>query len=676
MDISRDFRRKVIMRLIEALKESPSFCNISDSQLNEAVLNSEHQTFQQSKTRDEYVAHINEKLRKIKQTSLSNFEMQNEERKGENRSTGLVNGYEGDRNQIINGNIPAQVKISQAYSHETSKQPGANPRKVETFPSGFGMAYSSPNFSFEKPGYFPDKPQAFGDAFFGSQGGKAIHGYGANLYETRFPSQHRPSLKSTGAGYSEQKQAYGCYSQFRSTDMKNQDQINGNPQLRHSSPPIETGKNYGTSEQTYPSEAATTGRFLSDSYFQGNYDQGLFSPNDADHSYGNHNYGDPNFYAVDQKLFQGSFKEGQPHMGNSQSHVGNGQSHVGNGQPKIPHLFTASNNKLKTEMHTKKFGSPFDKRGDPGTAFSDLEKDPRLVRNPSYRSDNSPYSNPAAKAVPPILNRPVTSTGFSKNINEPFEYNYAAGSPANRSFVGNVNPGLLEKAGLEHEFPKVKARCKVKESSQRPAEAFLPTACLFDDKRSEELFKSFSEEFMKGTAIVPKAQPSELEISESKANSEKPCIDPIFTAEQPSLESTNDSQVSLDEYDDQIPEKLQDFLNKNDLTLKEVKNEAEWKQLFDQVFQKFKELDGSISNELGLWPVLEMQKEFIEFPFCDETDLQEFSERMDRCKLPGFQSISKDDYLEYIDRAIEAFSEKRKEELPNDLENITEKVNQ
>lgn len=78
MDIPIEFRRKMIITLIEALKESPSFCNIQLTQLKEAVLNSENQTYQQSKNREEYVYYINEKLRKIKNTPSQKFEFRSD----------------------------------------------------------------------------------------------------------------------------------------------------------------------------------------------------------------------------------------------------------------------------------------------------------------------------------------------------------------------------------------------------------------------------------------------------------------------------------------------------------------------------------------------------------------------------------------------------------------------
>lgn len=74
MEITAEFRKKMIVLLIEALKESPSFCNFRLDQLKDAVLKSEHQTFQQSKSKEEYTFYINEKLKKIKNVSAQKFE--------------------------------------------------------------------------------------------------------------------------------------------------------------------------------------------------------------------------------------------------------------------------------------------------------------------------------------------------------------------------------------------------------------------------------------------------------------------------------------------------------------------------------------------------------------------------------------------------------------------------
>ncbi|KAI4291987.1 hypothetical protein PAPHI01_1261 [Pancytospora philotis] len=74
MDVPTELRRKMIIALIDALRESPSFKNIQLSQLKEAVLNSENQTYMQSKNRDEYVYYIHEKLKKIQSTAAQRFE--------------------------------------------------------------------------------------------------------------------------------------------------------------------------------------------------------------------------------------------------------------------------------------------------------------------------------------------------------------------------------------------------------------------------------------------------------------------------------------------------------------------------------------------------------------------------------------------------------------------------
>lgn len=65
MDVSEELRKRMIIKLIEALKQSPKFINIPNSKLKEAVLNSELQTFESSKNRDQYIYYINEKLKKI-----------------------------------------------------------------------------------------------------------------------------------------------------------------------------------------------------------------------------------------------------------------------------------------------------------------------------------------------------------------------------------------------------------------------------------------------------------------------------------------------------------------------------------------------------------------------------------------------------------------------------------
>jgi len=146
MDISTDFRRKMIIRLIEVLKESPSFCNISLAQLKEAVLNSEHQTFQQSKSKDEYIYYINEKLKKIKQSSPKSVFLQNNMPNTDQR-------HENNQ-KIINGNIPPYVKVQQTYGQSFAPQ-----NKFQAFTNQFDNGKRSMDLN-SNPSY-QDKPAAF-----------------------------------------------------------------------------------------------------------------------------------------------------------------------------------------------------------------------------------------------------------------------------------------------------------------------------------------------------------------------------------------------------------------------------------------------------------------------------------------------------------------------------------
>ncbi|KAL6121516.1 hypothetical protein NUSPORA_01547 [Nucleospora cyclopteri] len=66
MEITTDFRKRMIIELIEALRESPSFCSISFVYIKEAVLSSEQQIFHSSKNKRDYVISISEKLNRIK----------------------------------------------------------------------------------------------------------------------------------------------------------------------------------------------------------------------------------------------------------------------------------------------------------------------------------------------------------------------------------------------------------------------------------------------------------------------------------------------------------------------------------------------------------------------------------------------------------------------------------
>ncbi|KAI5148166.1 hypothetical protein ENBRE01_0154 [Enteropsectra breve] len=70
MYVSNEFRHKMIITLIETLKDSPSFCNIQFEQIKEAVLNCEQQIYGMCNNKEQYVFAIQEKLRKIKGTAV------------------------------------------------------------------------------------------------------------------------------------------------------------------------------------------------------------------------------------------------------------------------------------------------------------------------------------------------------------------------------------------------------------------------------------------------------------------------------------------------------------------------------------------------------------------------------------------------------------------------------
>lgn len=108
------------MTLLEALKESPSFANIQPAQLKEAVLNSESQTYQQAKSREEYVFFINEKLKKIRSASKQKFEFRSENGAGPEISAS-DRGYGYKEYPTMNNGQGSPTAYSQSYGHSPGR---------------------------------------------------------------------------------------------------------------------------------------------------------------------------------------------------------------------------------------------------------------------------------------------------------------------------------------------------------------------------------------------------------------------------------------------------------------------------------------------------------------------------------------------------------------------------
>ncbi|ELA41577.1 uncharacterized protein VICG_01441 [Vittaforma corneae ATCC 50505] len=755
MDISRDLRRKMIMKLIEALKESPSFCNISDSHLNEAVLNSEHHTFQHSKSKDEYIAYINEKIRKIKQSTVSRAEPLDEERASDNMTVRQKNYYEDDRSKIINGNIPPYVKVSQMYSQEPLHQPNSNSRKLDSFSVGFdrqnrmytsektlpqsNMAYTSPDIPSEH--FSRDSSYPFVDQhYYASQGNAQVYGYSPNFYDQSAcggnytPQPQRNVSQNSSAAYS----GYYCSASVNTKETASGCVIGGTDLYARPS--------FG--EESVPQSGVRAAKPKDAKYSHVSCDQSKPTSRFLDKNTTVHfsNRGDPNvlsqstsqnnasqiLYNADQRPFQNSVNVnnslsgaeqfgGNPPLNVSISLNGN-QGSVNTGHQKMACMFVSSDGKFKTDLysdkfnvpradlHFGKFSGPFVKRSSPATSLSDLENDPRLVRNPSYRSDsghdvssyvaNVTNSGKSADKFKKYTQSRITdtNTGTIRELNTAFEYSYGTQNcTSNRSFVGNINPELLNQSGktnVENELYQMKSYQRISQPDNGEQSRLFSTASKpFDDKKSEELFKSISEEFMKTSTNLPGSQkfvqapqvedhvletPKQSQQSVKCTVESNACLfSPIETIQASDAES-NLSLESSDEYDDQIPEKLQMFLDENQLILKEIGSDEEWRSLFDQAYQGLKMIGHAL--DLPFKAKLEIQNEFIEFPFCDESDLKEFLEFMEGKKSTSDHlKANKDDYLGYIDKAIEAFSEKQRQspnvcwdDLGNTKDNFSE----
>lgn len=584
MDISRDLRRKMIIKLIEALKDSPSFCNISDSQLNEAVLNSEHQTFQLCKSKEEYMAHINEKLRKIKQSSI----IKGEDKGGEERMNYNKNKYEEERNgKIINGNIPPYVKISQIYTQETPNYSGLNTRKVDMF-SG-RMYGSNANLS--------------------------------NVGNGNLSNVNLNNLSSNNINLNNISSNMNLNSNLSSNINNNNLNINN-----INSNNIDQNNIYGQNREynnyfNIESSTEQINKQYNNEYFNRNsYGYSSTPKNEYNQFNGAtlyarpNNFEQPNFKNNNSIYFQNSAET--PQFSERGTFYEKEQKPFQNKQKRVFQLDSISEKTIKPENYSERYLSE--------RYSSEIENDLRLVRNPSFISPSKSINSSSSSSSSSINSNITAVNNLSSNINinsnninlsnsnninpninsnslkrKDFEYSYG-NTISNKSYVGNINPSLL--------------------NNKKKDDLFSFKNKLFDDKKSEELFKSFSDEFMKSNKNSPIN--SNLEESDSS-------------------------------YDDQIPEKLQSFLDSNNLGLKEIKNGEEWIELVKRVLE---------NNENSYFKkMIEIQSEFIDFPFLDESDLKGFLKEIEKDKKEELKSINKEDYLEFIDKAIEAFSEKQKQ---------------
>ena len=74
MQVTNDYRKRMVLEMMETLKEHPAYSTIQFSLIKEAVLNCEQKIFINSKNRQEYVIAINNKIEQIKQTNINEHE--------------------------------------------------------------------------------------------------------------------------------------------------------------------------------------------------------------------------------------------------------------------------------------------------------------------------------------------------------------------------------------------------------------------------------------------------------------------------------------------------------------------------------------------------------------------------------------------------------------------------
>ncbi|KAM0679726.1 hypothetical protein GINT2_002136 [Glugoides intestinalis] len=602
MEISTDFRRKMILILIKALKESSSFSDISDSQLKEAVLNSEHQTFQQSKSKEEYIYHINEKLRKIKQSSIQRFDIQNEDRPLAQK----INTGEEKLN-IINGKLPPHVKVSQVYTQE-GQHPAS--RKNDTFHLGFEGQQRPYLEKAQQSSIFPgshemEPLESPGQSYLKAEAGKQFTGYAAN--QQGFGCQQ--------IGYVHENMGYEAMrNDFNSRQRASY--INQQPKGYQQRMPAHNKQEFVSNE------SKDVNLYNKPEYPENTKGRGKVQDKQPGYGFLEPTCRNPGFY------YQGPMDTSQyPATAERNSAYGFYDGNDGN-QRKMAYMFESAGGRYKTDMYSDKFNAPFIKRSDPSTTLGDLENDPRLVRNPSFRREAGQEDSERGRKN---MHTVSTKAAIMSNVKSPgshFEYSYGSNmQPSSRSYVGNINPTLLEQ----------------NDKCTQPAPPF-------DEKRSEELFRSFSEEFMKTNSHIG------CETEQKKQTfCEEETISRVKSEQQGTFMITPEF-LETGEEEIQLPEKLQVFLRNNGIFLKEVGNINEWKKLFEQVYKKHicapKDAKYSFSH------ILEIQSEFPDYPICDENDLKKYLEVIEIKDIKPSLKHSKDDYLEFIDKAIKAFSEK------------------
>lgn len=743
MCVPTDLRRKIILKLIEALKESQSFQNIDISQIKEAVLKSEHLTFEQSKNKDEYLYFINEKMKKIQQNSSQRFDkMEKFEFTGDNRE--INSAKKEDKSKIINGNIPPHVKISQMYSQEQLPQHYINPtRKVESFAASFEQAKRNLDSNNNYIKYHDHQPPS--NPYLNTEYMKPMNPYQNYQPWDQVPINYE---KRNNLPYTQSPQQYNQNFNSQQPNQHIQHNIGQSPNFQYQNrnyPRYQAGpfqarfsgnsveKANSTENETY--NANYSNHFLRTSPNQYQYQERAKIEQALPTQPDNRISKDPRI--TPKKMnYQDSSKQGNGLAGFSpfvhrQSYsnaMESNDSRMASFMSK-PETFeygkaqcTTQNSPKKEESLDNSINLEAERYKSNHTNSQNIDIYPRAKEIPSHTFDilNRTIHQPYQRASPAMhsYNESFSaqkSSNLPKNVSN-FEYGYSSNksTSANKSFVGNINPSLFDPAlKTKKENSSTIFSSSTVDSSQNLKQK--SKNMLFDEKRSEELFKTIGEGFglvgkrSKSDSIAEansfsgsgsndhneeiqqnpytlnaQIPPSPLQSFESSISKSSNKLSNIEFNEQFECSGTsnsfkeqqkntklantldsfidsgllfpfkplNDPITSSDTSDFEIPDELTTFLQENSLVLKEIENEENWKLKFKKAYKKFKETKNSSSYSFAT--IFENQNKFINFCFIDEKDIENYIKILDA--VPS--EVTKEDYLMFIDKAIEAFSEK------------------
>ncbi|ORD98416.1 hypothetical protein A0H76_2536 [Hepatospora eriocheir] len=118
MGIDTNFRKRKIIELIQALRESPTFCNVPLSIIKEAVLSSEQNIFNSSLNKNQYTSAILERLKRIKECGIRQVKAIKEENLNCNSKIGQENNFSDQF--LFTQNLPSSAMARQLNIHNVS----------------------------------------------------------------------------------------------------------------------------------------------------------------------------------------------------------------------------------------------------------------------------------------------------------------------------------------------------------------------------------------------------------------------------------------------------------------------------------------------------------------------------------------------------------------------------